>query len=335
MRLKLGTEISRSNSHGAVESGTNTRSRASSFGLSKGRHRGSHADGGDEDGSNNEYEDEDDEMEVDGADGGHEDAYNSGSRGGVLTTGDLKAAVSITNSADEFRNLGGSVLMSQPPEIKSRFGSLDNNAIDEIDVEAQNIEFTSEERQQIQTFRDEKAKLRNHADMLRDRDKFLGLVRQQAKHILDRLRHADPKGATAWKDICGFDPRLSWSDEEFDQWRLSDGGKTALTGNLELPASANAETDGGGGDTEMADVKEDNVNKIAGGVCIKRRCEQHKQWLKVLQQDILFEQATVKEKLEKCEKNAKEVIEKVVMRIYGGDNTVPLRQRSDACHPSL
>ena len=319
--LDLSTRDSQTNSHGALEAAANARSRASSHGIGKSRHRGSHLDGGEEDGSNYDDEDDDDEIDVDDADGLHGDANISESRGGVLTNNDLKAAVSLTKSADEFRNLGSSVLLLQPPEIKARFGGGDSNAIDDIDIESPDTELTSEERQQIQTLREERARLRNHTNMLRDRDKFIGLVRQQAKHILDRLRQADPKGVAAWKDICGFDPRLSWSDEEFDQWRKADAGKKALAGDLEPPANSNAGVDGGA-DTEMVDAKEDNATKIACGVCIKKRCEQHKQWLRVQQQDILFEQATVKEQLEKCETNSKDVIERVVMRIYGGDNEI-------------
>ncbi|KAL1955324.1 hypothetical protein VTO42DRAFT_8664 [Malbranchea cinnamomea] len=289
-------------------------------GVSRGRQRASHVNGSGDEGSNDEYDDEDEEVDGDDTEA---DRHNYGSRGGVLTKSDLKAAVSLVSSAEEFRKLGGSILASQPPEIKAHFGAVDNGNDDvniDLDSQENNVDFTPEERLQIQALKKEKARLRGRADMLRDRDKFLALIRQQAKHVLERLRQSDPKGAGAWKDICGFDPRLSWCDEEFDEWRASDAGKKALDGALDLPESMNTEIDGSG-DTKMADGNEDAVSKIAGGVCVKRRCEQHRQWLKVQQQDILFEQAAVRDQLAKCERNARAVIERVVLRLYGDDTS--------------
>jgi COMPASS component SPP1 len=320
MRIQLDGRGSRSDSRvsGATEAGPNARSRTSSVGFGKGRHKIPHLDGNDDEGSNDGYEEEEDELEADELEGDQEIGNNIGSRGGILTRSDLKAAVSLVGSVQEFRKLGENVLGSQLPEVKARFGVFENDGGEvDVDVEAENNEFTPDERQQIQALRTEKSRLRHRDEMLRDRDKFLALVRQQGKQILESLRQATPKGATVWKDICGFDPRLSWSDEEFDEWRLSESGKRALNGGaLDPPQSSKPEVDGAG-DTEMTDGNEDEVSKIAGDVCVKRRCEQHKQWLKVQQQDILFERSTARDHLRKCEGKSKEVLDRVVLRVYG------------------
>jgi COMPASS component SPP1 len=285
--------------------------------------------------SNDDFEDDEDDVDMEEAETEHEETEDLGSQGGVLTAGDLKAIVSRVKSAKEFRELGESLLPPPPTNKKppSPLGRVDaaaenggtrNDLGIDFELEAQNIQFNPEESNQIQMLRNKRTELRNRAEMLRDRDRFLALVRQHAKAILERLRQADSKGgASAWKDICGFDSRLSWSDEEFNDWRLSDAGKKALSeGVLDAVAPVTGEGGSGShGDIEMPDADADsNIDTIARGICIKKRCERHKQWVRVHQQDILFEQSTVKEQLAKCERDAKDVVERVVLRVYGDEN---------------
>lgn len=246
-------------------------------------------------------------------------------KGGVLTPQEVKALVDGVSSAAEFRKLGESLLSTETPELKPLREVADSFAVKSeepskgvnFDSLAANIEWMPEERRQMDILKEQRNELLNRSSLLRDRDKFVGLVRQRAKNILERLRQKDPKG---WKDICGFDSRLSWSDGEFDEWRQSDSGKKALEeGHLEPEDQSVDET----GDTEMTDAeKADEAASIAQGVCIKKRCERHRQWVKVQQQDIQFEQSMVKEQLAKCEKRATEVIEGVVLRAYGDHDQV-------------
>ena len=140
------------------------------------------------------------------------------------------------------------------------------------------------------------------------------LVRQRSKSILEHLKQTDPKGG--WKDICGFDARLSWSDEEFDEWRLSEMGAKALEdGSPEALASSYPDATDADGDTAMDDTK-DELETLSRGVCIKKRCERHKQWLKVQQQDAVFEENTLALDLSKCEKEAQTVVERAVLRMW-------------------
>lgn len=279
--------------------------------------------------SNDEYED-DGELEREETEG---DGHEIGSRGGVLYRNELKTVVSQVKSAREFRTLGESVL--PPPNADAdpvAKGSANGPSADIDDseqgfdetyfnVEARNITFTNKEREQVETLRDRRISLRNQLDLLRDREKFLGLVRQHGKTVLERLRQTDPKnGVSAWKDICGFDSRLSWSDEEFDEWRKSDTGKEAFeSGILE-----SIENDS---DTEMDGTDDTNIiERISRGVCTRKRCERHKQWHRVQQQDLQYEEAIAKQDLAKCEKETKDLIGRVVMRVYADGDSHEYRQ---------
>ena len=149
--------------------------------------------------------------------------------------------------------------------------------------------------------------------MLAARTTFVSLLKPRAKGVVEKLKQHEPKGG--WKDICGFDSRLSWSDEEFDEWRLSDAGKKALAeGTAEaLAVGLSADTDADG-DTAMNGDGDDDIAYWTRGVCTKKRCERHKQWVKVQQQDILFEEETAEQDLAKCEEEARSVVERGGMR---------------------
>jgi COMPASS component SPP1 len=181
-----------------------------------------------------------------------------------------------------------------------------------LDVDPKDLTYTPDEETKIKKLRKRRDELISRREMFRARNIFVGLVRQRSKTILERLKQADPKGG--WKDICGFDMRLSWSDEEFDEWRLSEAGEKALReGNLEPVPASDAD-----GDISMEDAsnQENSVETIARGVCPKKRCERHKQWVKVQQQDIQFEEAMVAQDLASCEQEAQAVVERAVLRMW-------------------
>jgi COMPASS component SPP1 len=165
----------------------------------------------------------------------------------------------------------------------------------------------------LQKLRQQRDELFHRQEILRARNQFMTLVRQRAKSVLERLRQADPKGG--WKDICGFDSRISWSDEEFDEWKLSNAGSLALK-NGTLNPSDPGPTDVGS-DLTIADSKdENNTDTFARGTCLKKRCERHKQWVKIHQQDIQFEENIVQQDLLKCEREAQAAVERAVLRMW-------------------
>ncbi|KAJ5582363.1 hypothetical protein N7535_000983 [Penicillium sp. DV-2018c] len=242
-----------------------------------------------------------------------------GSMGGILTAADLKAAVIGVTSTQEFRTLGNRIV-SPPPE------AVDDAASDVkagskppsgrwlgVELHASGMEYSPDEIAEIEKLRAHREDLLHRKEMLAARTKFVSLLKPRAKGLVEKLKQHEPKGG--WKDICGFDSRLAWSDEEFDEWRLSEAGKKALAEGtaeaLALSSPANHDADG---DSVMTGDGDDDITFWTRGVCAKKRCERHKQWVKVQQQDILFEEEAAEQDLAKCEEEARAVVERSVMR---------------------
>lgn len=249
------------------------------------------------------------------------------SRGGILTLGELKAAVSGVTSAAEFRRLGDRVV-SPPPETppeteraETETKTENNNKLG-LDSHPKDVEYSPDEASKLDKLGKRRSELNHRKKMLETRNNFIGLVRQRSKSILEHLKQTEPKGG--WKDICGFDTRLAWSDEEFDEWRLSETGSKALNdGTPEALAASYPEQTDPDGDTAMdgAESDKNDLITLARGVCTKKRCERHKQWVKVQQQDILFEENTVNQDLAKCEAEAHAIVERAALRMWSeGEN---------------
>ena len=226
-------------------------------------------------------------------------------RGGVLHAGELKALTSGVKNVEEFKRLGEGVL--SPPRTTSPDGE-DVKMEDEIphNKETPKVAYTSEETVQLAEMTVRKASLKRRREALDDREKFLGLVRNRAKSVLEELKKKE-----GTKDICGFDSRLSWSDEEFDNWRASSEGQKALaSGILEAPTSLRDDD----GDEKMTNGDSGHADAVGKGVCPKKRCERHKQWFKLQQQEIAFEKDDCRQEMRKVEKEQKGVGERAMVR---------------------
>jgi COMPASS component SPP1 len=252
-----------------------------------------------------------------------------GSMGGILTLGDLKAAIMGVSSVEEFRKLGNQIISTPPESVR---GSLASDVKNEtkrpdtdklFDVHASGVEYSADEAVTIEKLRQRRDDLLHRKEMLAARSTFVGLVRQRAKAVVEKLKQNEPKGG--WKDICGFDSRLAWADEEFDEWRLSDAGKKALEeGTPDAMAASYPTTADADGDVAMdSDEKEDAMVLLTRGICIKKRCERHKQWVKVQQQDIVFEENAAEQDLKKLEQEARSVAERAVLRKWAEKENVP------------
>ncbi|KAJ5093363.1 hypothetical protein N7456_009224 [Penicillium angulare] len=257
---------------------------------------------------------------------GHEDL---GSMGGILTPGDLKAVIMGATSVKEFRTLGDRILSPSPEsardtpngDIKEKTAST-SDASSGFGVDATSIKYSVEEAAKVAKIQKLRDDLLHRKEMLAARTTFVGLVRQRAKGVVEKLKQKEPKGG--WKDICGFDSRLSWSDEEFDEWRLSEAGKKALVeGTVEALAASYPTPPDADGDTAMDSEGENEIAFLTRGICMKKRCERHKQWVKVQQQDIVFEENTADQDLSKCEKEARSVAERAVLRNWAEKENVP------------
>ncbi|KAF4211120.1 hypothetical protein CNMCM8980_006106 [Aspergillus fumigatiaffinis] len=242
-----------------------------------------------------------------------------GSRGGVLTTGDLHAVVMAVSSAEEFRKLGERIISPPPDEEDTVTGARSSKKLG-LDVDPEGLTYSHDEASKLEQLRKQRDELLHRRDMLNTRSTFMTLIRQRSKSIVEKLKQTDPKGG--WKDICGFDTRLAWSDEEFDDWRLSKLGAKALEeGTPEALASSYPDAVDADGDTAMngtrtEDEDEDELAKLSRGVCTKKRCERHKQWVKVHQSELLFEESKLKQDLATCEKEAQNVVERAVLRMW-------------------
>ncbi|CRG85876.1 Set1 complex component spp1 [Talaromyces islandicus] len=267
-----------------------------------------------------------------------------GSRGGVLTIGDLKAVVMRVSSAEEFRRLGERLITPPPappvtiskkeeketdnPQKKQAPAAEEYHSSNKmgLDIHPPGVVYSIAEEAKLQKLRKRRAEYRRRGEMIAQRDRFLGLVRARAKTVLDRLKAKEPKGG--WKDICGFDARMAWNEEELDEWLQTEAGRKAFEEDKleaeELPTNGTDTKMQDPADTDDDDEDEDenkskNVDaefaELSRGVCIKKRCDRHKQWVRLVQQDTQFEQAMLKCDFEACEKEANAIVEGAVLRI--------------------
>ncbi|KAL4866149.1 hypothetical protein BDV12DRAFT_173352 [Aspergillus spectabilis] len=255
----------------------------------------------------------DDDSEYDGVhieDEREDGMEDLGSRGGILTVGDLTAVIMGVGSAEEFRTLGAHII-SPPPEKKEEEDTETKPSKKlGLDVGVPGLDYSPSEAEKIEKLRKHRDELLHRGEMLAARNTFLTLVRQRSKSVLEILKKKDPKGG--WKDICGFDTRIAWADDEFDEWRLSDLGKKAFEdGTPEALASSYPSNIDADADTAM-----DDEESLTRGICTRKRCERHKQWLKIQQQDVVFEEGALKDDLAQCEKEAQGVVERAVLRMW-------------------
>ncbi|KAI9720842.1 MAG: hypothetical protein M1812_002681 [Candelaria pacifica] len=222
-------------------------------------------------------------------------------RGGILGEGDLAAISKDVKDVGDFRRLGECVPSPPPtvsPEDKANAMQGDTSAR-ETDLHV----FDSEEEKRIQQMKDGKDELRSRLESLKDREKLLGLVKERAKRIHDELGGGK-------KIICGFDPRLSWADEEFDEWRTSSTGQAALSANeLGPPEKIDAQ--------ENEDVEMNNEDEIGRGACTKRHCERHKNWQKIQLENLLFEEAHVREETKRLVAEESSLRKRAKLRYMG------------------
>lgn len=285
-------------------------------------------------------------------------------RGGFLRSSELKALADGVHTISEFRKLGDGVL--SPPRTVSPDADRNNSNNNNDKATRFAIAYSPEETTQLTEIKAKEDVLQRRKTMLDHRDRFLLLVRARAKKALENLRKKETV-----KDICGFDGRLSWSDEEFTAWCASpDGIQSLESGNLCAPsavsppaavpplaAAANMvmepdgdpsipplddgqpppqahthkNVDGGAGgrkaangtttakDEEGEREREKEEEEIGRGVCQKRRCERHKTWWKLQQQDVAFERLEVTQTLRRLEAEERGVRKRALIRGLGDD----------------
>ena len=237
-------------------------------------------------------------------------------RGGVLKPSELKAVTDAVSDIDHFRRLGDGVL-SPPPTVSPEGEDVKAEKGAENKKEAI---YTPEESAKLEAIAAKRDIVRTQKKLLDDRDRFLLLVTARAKTVLGGLREQDKSVNT----ICGYDNRISWSDDEFNEWRTSPEGKSALGkgGVLNPPTDK--------GKAEKVEKQENGENvapdapeeeETGRGICKKKRCERHKAWLKLMQQEILFETHQARQAMKKLEAEEKGVKDRAMIRHLEGLET--------------
>lgn len=228
-----------------------------------------------------------------GDDGGDEEEEPT-PLGGVLRAKDLKALVDASPNIQAFRNLGSGVL-SPPHTASPTRPNFPSNPDD--------VALTVAETERLNALHNEKSQLNDRLEVLKDREKFVSMAKEQATRVADREK-------MKLKEFCGYDSRLSWSDAEFLLWRNSKHGRAAfefstLSPTPEQVSSIDASELNGG-------VLSDTQTKES--VCLKKRCAKHPQWQKLNLQDARFEELEVVEAIKECEKEERSVRERARRR---------------------
>jgi COMPASS component SPP1 len=230
-----------------------------------------------------------------------------GPRGGALKASELKVLVtSAQGDVSAFRSLGAGVL--SPPATASptaeRFPS-DPTTPDHL---------TPHEQSRLEAISKEKDHLRRRRALLKDREKFGQMVRENVARYAEREK-VKPK------DVCGYDNRLTWSEEEFKRWRDSEEGVSSLaSGVLELPDPRDTSKPEVNGNADHMDVDsdssptQDTEKEKKASMCVKKRCERHRQWQKQALADVRFEESTLADQMRALEREEREIRELGALR---------------------
>ncbi|KAI8941245.1 hypothetical protein NX059_002477 [Plenodomus lindquistii] len=213
--------------------------------------------------------------------------------GGTLRSKDLKALVDASPNIQTFRNLGTGVL--SPPQTASPTRATFNGP-----PSSANLALTKGETERLTALHKEKSQLQDRLEVLKDREKFVSMAKEQALRVAEREK-------IKAKEFCGYDCRLSWSDAEFLLWRNKPHGKASFKFSTLSPTK---EQIAGVGDADMSTGEEAEQETV----CLKKRCSKHPQWQKLNLQDARFEELEVVEAIRECEKEEKSVQERARRR---------------------
>ncbi|KAL8935789.1 MAG: hypothetical protein Q9216_005258 [Gyalolechia sp. 2 TL-2023] len=268
-------------------------------------------------------------------------------RGGILGSGELKALVTGVKDATEFRKLGDEAPLLPPlpsETTESKDIKMEDAPLFGPTNKAHPVPYTPTETEHLQTLTRKKDELRARKQLLDDRDSFLVLVRERAKGVLDELKKKENV-----KDICGFDARLVWLDEEFDVWRTSPEGTRTLQerklgaptplvvpmelkpqreekGTQEMVNGDEQRPPTSNGDAPPSTTSNNNnehdssAEELGKGMCRKKKCERHRYWFKIQQQEVAFAKDEVRQGMRKLDEEEKEVRDRARIRwLEGGD----------------
>ena len=260
-------------------------------------------------------------------------------RGGILRPSELKTLASSKNTIAEFRALGEGVL--SPPETVSPDEERDGD-IKMSDSTHPTVTYTESETAQLADIKTKTLALKERKKLLDDRETFLSMVKARNKTALDEMKKKE-KGA----QLCGFDPRLAWADEEFEEWRSSSEAKAVFEVGKLPPASAlldgaekekekkehgkrkgqKVEKDVDGKQEQDHEQEEEKENVVDGdgkegdspggektGMCTKKRCPRHRDWLRVQTNNLGLDKDEIRVEMKRLLTEEKGVRERATIR---------------------
>ncbi|KAF1958489.1 hypothetical protein CC80DRAFT_491042 [Byssothecium circinans] len=238
-----------------------------------------------------------------GEEAGSDDDDEPTPLGGVLRAKDLKALLEPCKDIQAFKVLGSGVL--SPPQTASPTKDSFNGSAN--GRPAEDLSLTKGETERLNALYKEKSQLKDRLEVLKDREKFVSMAKEQATRIAEREK-------MKVKEFCGYDSRLSWSDAEFLRWRNSKHGHAAFKHSTLSPTpeqitsidTVNSE------DVAMTDAADDTATTEK--VCLKKRCSKHPQWQKLNLQDARFEELEIAQSIKECEKEERSVRERARRR---------------------
>ena len=242
-------------------------------------------------------------------DGSDSESTDLGPRGGRIRPRELKTLVNATNDINAFRSLG--IGMPSPPASVSP-GSSD------VDALYSSTTLNGLEKARIATIRSSTDALRIRHTLIRDRERFIIDVHENAK------RYAEREGLKI-KDVCGFDSRIVWSEDEFVHWRDGDAAEAGDASVNEDGGKETAnDTDNGMSQPNLQineeDIKQEQnqkgkgLNKIFEFMCLRKRCERHRFWQKVAMSDLRCEVAAVVNEMQQLEAEERDIRERAIIR---------------------
>jgi COMPASS component SPP1 len=239
-------------------------------------------------------------------------------RGAALRAGEVKALIERCKNIEEWKALG------RKPDTPPRDVDVDMKDAEDTKGAPPELEYDDLELAKLAGIEAEKSRLSARSAILSAREQFLELIKARSTAITEEVRKAQPK----MKDLCGFDPRVAWSDEEFLTWYDQKGGKATLDAGADAKIGPPDDPDDEGDkklpngnihhdDNAMSDEDDggDTMPK-KGGVCIKNRCPRHRTWAKGQLAEVRFEQDLVRRALQRQEGLKEELRGRAVVRAW-------------------
>ncbi|KAF2455952.1 hypothetical protein BDY21DRAFT_349208 [Lineolata rhizophorae] len=246
-----------------------------------------------------------------------EDDY-LGPLGGALRPPEVKALTAAIPDFEAFRRLGEGVPSPPPTALPAE----EDFYVTILDAES---------RERLDQIAAKKDELRVRRALLKDHDRFVTMTRERA------ARTAEREGLKP-KDMCGYDAQLQWSEAEFSAWRASPIGRAALKlGTLEgedfkqlaeqirreeygslptLNRSNGANSDPDGMEVDRDGPRDDGspFSATPPPLCMRKRCERHKNWQKLALTDVRFEIVDVADAMRALEAEEKEIRQRAVLK---------------------